>query len=77
MIRVFVAALVAAAIIGALFHFGSGGVFAVFVVLFVLIAVTNLGKLRCPYCRKRVKLNARACHHCGREVQPFIERFRK
>lgn len=23
---------------------------------------------RCPTCRKRVKLAARACHHCGRSV---------
>lgn len=24
--------------------------------------------LRCPYCRKRVKLGATHCHHCGRPV---------
>lgn len=25
-------------------------------------------KVRCPYCEKRVKMGARACHHCGRLV---------
>jgi hypothetical protein len=24
--------------------------------------------LKCPHCRKRVKLGATACHHCGRRV---------
>lgn len=24
--------------------------------------------LKCPYCRKRVKLGATVCHHCGRPV---------
>ena len=24
----------------------------------------------CPYCRKRVKLGATVCHHCGREAVP-------
>jgi len=24
--------------------------------------------LKCPYCRKRVKLGATHCHHCGRAV---------
>jgi ABC-type Fe3+-siderophore transport system permease subunit len=36
-----------------------------------LIAVpllTGQSALRCPACRKRVKLGAAACHHCGRTV---------
>jgi hypothetical protein len=28
--------------------------------------VTQGTPLRCPYCRKRVKIGATACHHCGR-----------
>jgi predicted amidophosphoribosyltransferase len=39
--------------------------------LLVLASVfddTNV--LYCPFCRKRVKLNAKACHHCGRTVTP-------
>jgi hypothetical protein len=24
--------------------------------------------LYCPYCKKRVKVGASACHHCGRSV---------
>lgn len=38
----------------------------------VAVSVTPLlagtSTLRCPYCRKRVKLGATACHHCGRTV---------
>ena len=58
MIRVFFAALVLIAVLGALLHIGNGGVFAIFIIAFLLIAAGNVGKLRCPYCRKRVKLNA-------------------
>jgi hypothetical protein len=77
MIRVFFVALLGAAVLGTLFHFGSGGVTALFIVLLIAIAAANLGKLKCPNCRKRVKLGASVCHHCGREVQPFINRIRK
>ncbi len=46
-------------------------------VIFVLVFVLSYGAfiiggdgvmLYCPYCRKRVKAGARACHHCGRDV---------
>jgi hypothetical protein len=30
--------------------------------------VTQGTPLRCPFCRKRVKIGATACHHCGRAV---------
>lgn len=30
--------------------------------------ITGQSTLRCPSCRKRVKLGATACHHCGRTV---------
>ena len=46
----------------------------VFFVVFALIAAANVGKLRCPACRKRVKLGATRCHHCGENVKPFLAR---
>jgi tRNA(Ile2) C34 agmatinyltransferase TiaS len=73
-IRVLFAALILASVIGWALGMGNGGVMAVFIVLFIVIAVANVGKLRCPYCGKRVKLGAGACHHCGREVKAFVER---
>jgi hypothetical protein len=34
-----------------------------------LLAVFNPATvLYCPHCRKRVKLGAESCHHCGRTV---------
>ena len=30
---------------------------------------------KCPYCRKRVKLSAKACHHCGRTVVMEVDGF--
>lgn len=43
---------------------------AFFGTLLLLIAplMTGQSALRCPYCRKRVKLGATVCHHCGRPV---------
>jgi hypothetical protein len=33
--------------------------------------------LYCPHCKKRVKMGADTCHHCGREVKPpSVERRR-
>lgn len=74
MIRVLFAALILASVTGWALGMGNGGVMAVFIVLFILIAVANVGKLRCPHCGKRVKLGASACHHCGREVKALVER---
>jgi hypothetical protein len=48
MIRVFVAALVGAAVLGSLLHLGSGVITALFFVFFILIAAANIGKLRLP-----------------------------
>jgi hypothetical protein len=28
----------------------------------------GVSALRCPFCRKRVKLGATVCHHCARPV---------
>ncbi len=37
-------------------------------VLVVTPLALGTSALRCPACRKRVKLGATACHHCGRAV---------
>lgn len=34
----------------------------------VVPLMAGTSALRCPACRKRVKLGASACHHCGRMV---------
>ena len=34
----------------------------------VLPLLNGRSALKCPYCRKRVKLGASVCHHCGRAV---------
>ncbi len=37
--------------------------------LLILAAVFNDDNvLYCPFCKKRVKMGAQACHHCGRNV---------
>lgn len=74
MLRVFFAAFVLATAIAVLG--GSpeaAGV--IFVVLFVLLTLGSVGKLKCQYCRKRVKLGASVCHHCGRDVKSWAERL--
>jgi hypothetical protein len=55
--------------------FISGGNEAVILVVFfgwiglyVFGIATGRFKLKCPYCLKRVKLQAKVCHHCGRQV---------
>lgn len=71
MLRLFFLALVLAAVVSSLLHLGGGGATALFVV-FMGLALFSLATgriaLRCPSCRKRVKIGATACHHCGREV---------
>lgn len=68
---------VAAAIIGfaALISVLTGGnKYAIWAAL--AIAAVGVGgplllgtsALKCPHCRKRVKLGATVCHHCGRTV---------
>ena len=43
-------------------------VFFASVVLLVVPLLGGVTALKCPACRKRVKLGATACHHCGRAV---------
>jgi hypothetical protein len=70
MIRVFFASLVIAVVIGWIFG-SSAAIVPIFIVLFVLVALNNVGKLKCPHCGKRVKLGADVCHHCGRDVKSY------
>jgi hypothetical protein len=71
MIRV-VASVIGFAI---LISFLTGGnkyaIWAALIVAAVGVAtplLTGRSALKCPYCRKRVKLGATVCHHCGRSV---------
>jgi hypothetical protein len=69
-IRLVLFVLFASAILAALLNIS---VWFFFIPLggFFVYAYTFGGlKLRCPYCRKRIKLGARACHHCGRIAAP-------
>jgi hypothetical protein len=69
MIRLFVLVLVLSALLAALTHV-SVWIFFVPIGLFALYSVTIGGmRLTCPSCRKRVKIGATACHHCGRDVR--------
>jgi hypothetical protein len=34
----------------------------------ILMLSSGRTALKCPFCRKRVKLGATVCHHCGRAV---------
>lgn len=42
--------------------------FVVFVPVWIIGAANPGNVLYCPYCRKRVKVGATTCHHCGRSV---------
>lgn len=71
MIRVAGVAFVGAVVGGVLTHGSQIGVWAGLVIGLAGATVPLLAgtsALRCPYCRKRVKLGAAACHHCGRTV---------
>jgi uncharacterized protein (UPF0212 family) len=73
MIRVVVAAFGFAIVLVLLTHSSTVGTVGFFAAL-VAIAVANVGKLKCPACRKRVKLGASRCHHCGENVTPLLFR---
>ena len=74
MIRVFFAALVPSLLIALVF---PPAFVPAFIILIVLIGLTNVGKLKCSHCGKRVKLNMSVCHHCGREVKNLLDRVAK
>lgn len=69
MIRLAVFTVVGSAILAAIFHV-SVWVFLVPIAGVLIYAYTVGGlRTRCPSCRKRVKIGASACHHCGRDVR--------
>lgn len=71
MIRVIGVAIVGALVGGFLTHGNQLGVWAGLIIGLaagVVPLITGTSALKCPHCRKRVKLGAPVCHHCGREV---------
>ncbi len=42
--------------------------FPIFALAYGGAILNDANVLYCPYCRKRVKLGANTCHHCGRTV---------
>jgi uncharacterized MAPEG superfamily protein len=76
-LRAFFAAFVAAVIFSALFgpNVSPDAIGATFLIIFLAIILFNAGKFKCPYCRKRVKLFATVCHHCGNEVHSWWDRL--
>lgn len=71
MIRVIAAAFGFAILVSVLTHGNKLAVEIAFIVALVAIVlplVTGAAVLKCRYCRKRVKLGATACHHCGRST---------
>lgn len=75
MIRIAAVAIVGAVIGGFLTGGSQAGVWAGLILgaaggVAPLLAGSSV--LRCPFCRKRVKLGASACHHCGRTVSRTV-----
>jgi hypothetical protein len=71
MIRVLFCCLLIGSFAGAAVHAPWLG----FPVTMIALALWAVGRAngavaptKCPYCRKRVKLSATACHHCGRQL---------
>jgi uncharacterized membrane protein len=64
-----IVALIVAAIASAVWRPLVGPVFfLVFAAVMVLAMFNDRNILYCPYCRKRVKMGATTCHHCGQNV---------
>jgi hypothetical protein len=69
-IRVALITVFAAAILAAVFHVSVWIFFVPIAAWFVYSYTVGGLRTRCPSCRKRVKIGAAACHHCGRDVRP-------
>ncbi|MFI6326613.1 hypothetical protein ACIBG8_54455 [Nonomuraea sp. NPDC050556] len=71
-IRVWLTALIAAGLVAFLLSLlwgPLGYTFWLWLALVIFgVTVNPEFKTRCPYCEKRVKMGAKACHHCGRLV---------
>ena len=80
MIRIFFLFLIFAAMISWIFHVSAGWGLIIAVVVVVGLAIRRANSSsttqyvkpsamwKCPYCFKRVKLGATACHHCARSL---------
>jgi hypothetical protein len=71
MIRIIGVGIVGAVIGGFLTHGSQIGVWAGLIIGIagsVVPLMAGTSALKCPFCRKRVKLGATHCHHCGRVV---------
>jgi hypothetical protein len=75
MFRIFLLAILGASTVFYALHLDVNEhkalMWAIFIPLVIIYSVINLGKLKCPYCYKRVKLGANTCHHCGADVSSF------
>jgi hypothetical protein len=72
-LRVIFTALICGLLVGALLSaiakpLGVVGFFVVAGGIYILAALNPENVLYCPYCRKRVKIGATTCHHCGQRV---------
>lgn len=76
MIRSFLLALFVPALFCSLVGLPSTAALVGFFVLFPLLVIGNAGKFSCKHCHKNVKLGASRCHHCGADVQPWIDRIK-
>ena len=72
MIRIFLSALVLPILLAIVWHGVPPWVLILAFLLGLAGAAAPLlrgqSSLKCPYCRKRVKLGATVCHHCGRSA---------
>lgn len=72
MVRVVVAALALPVVVAVVWNGAPSWLLAI--LFLVGLAATGApllrgeSSLRCPHCRKRVKLGATVCHHCGRSA---------
>ena len=69
MIRLAFTVFLPAVILAALLHINPWIILVPLAVLAVFAYTVGGNRLRCPSCRKRVKIGAHACHHCGRDVR--------
>jgi hypothetical protein len=71
MLRVFGSAFGLAILVSFITNGNQAAIIATFVFVVgahLYLMAKGQMKLKCPYCHKRVKLRAPACHHCGRTV---------
>jgi hypothetical protein len=64
MVRAFLFVIFAAAVFASILHAGIW-VFVVPLALLMVLAYVGGMRTSCPKCKKRIKLGATVCHHCG------------